>query len=63
MGNSPRDCGPGGQWLGFIGIRWGIVLMGSCPRTLYNGLGMSEQGTRSRSAVEYVYVYTCSYCA
>ena len=18
MGNSPRDCGPGGQWLGFI---------------------------------------------
>ena len=33
MGNSPRDCGPGGQWLGFIFIWWGIVLMGSCPRT------------------------------
>ena len=31
MGNSPRDCGPGGQWLGFIFISWGIVLMGSCP--------------------------------
>ena len=27
MGNSPRDCGPGGQWLGFIFIWWGIVLM------------------------------------
>ena len=26
MGNSPRDCGPGGQWLGFIFIWWGIVL-------------------------------------
>ena len=25
MGNSPRDCGPGGQWLGFIFIWWGIV--------------------------------------
>ena len=35
MGNSPRDCGPGGQWLGFIFIWWGIVLMGSCPRTDY----------------------------
>ena len=34
MGNSPRDCGPGGQWLGFIFIWWGIVLMGSCPRTV-----------------------------
>ena len=33
MGNSPRDCGPGGQWLGFIFIWWGIVLMGSCLRT------------------------------
>ena len=33
MGNSPRECGPGGQWLGFIFIWWGIVLMGSCPRT------------------------------
>ena len=33
MGNSPRDCGPGGQWLGFIFIWWGTVLMGSCPRT------------------------------
>ena len=33
MGNSPRDCGPGGQWLGFIFIWWGIVLMGRCPRT------------------------------
>ena len=33
MGNSPRDCGPGGQWLDFIFIWWGIVLMGSCPRT------------------------------
>ena len=30
MGNSPRDCGPGGQWLGFIFIWWEIVLMGSC---------------------------------
>ena len=35
VGNSPRDCGPGGQWLGFIFIWWGIVLMGSCPRTLH----------------------------
>ena len=31
MGNSPRDCGPGGQWLGFIFIwwelsSWGVVL-------------------------------------
>ena len=34
MGNSPRDCVPGGQWLGFIFIWWGIVLMGSCPRTI-----------------------------
>ena len=34
MGNSPRDCGPGWQWLGFIFIWWGIVLMGSCPRIL-----------------------------
>ena len=33
MGNSPGDCGPGGQWLGFIFIWWGIVVMGSCPRT------------------------------
>ena len=33
MGNSPRDCGPGGQWLGCTFICWGIVLMGSCPRT------------------------------
>ena len=37
MGNSPRDCGPGGQWLGFIFIWWGIVLMGSCPRTAIFG--------------------------
>ena len=36
MGNSPRDCGPGGQWLVFIFIWWGIVLMGSCPRTVHN---------------------------
>ena len=36
MGNSPRDCGSGGQWLGFIFIWWGIVLMGSCPRTYYD---------------------------
>ena len=28
MGNSPRDLGPDGQWLGFISIRWGIVLVG-----------------------------------
>ena len=28
MGNSLRDCGHGGQWLGFIFIWWGIVLMG-----------------------------------
>ena len=35
MGNSPRDCGPGGQWLGFIFIWWGIVLMGNCPRPVY----------------------------
>ena len=34
-GNSPRDCGPGGQWLGFMFIWWGIVLMGSYPRTEY----------------------------
>ena len=26
MGNSPRDCSPGGQWLGFIFIWWGVVL-------------------------------------
>ena len=26
MGNSPRDRGPGGQWLGFNIIQWGIVL-------------------------------------
>ena len=26
MRNSPRDRGPGGQWLGFIFIWWGIVL-------------------------------------
>ena len=25
MGSSPRDCGPGGQYLGFIFIEWGIV--------------------------------------
>ena len=25
MGSGPRDCGPGGQYLGFIFIRWGIV--------------------------------------
>ena len=24
--NTPRDCGPGGQWMGFIFIWWGIVL-------------------------------------
>ena len=28
MGNSRRDRGPGGQWLSFILIRWGIVLGG-----------------------------------
>ena len=28
VGNSPRDRGPGGQWLGFILIQWGIVLGG-----------------------------------
>ena len=28
VGNSPRDSGPSGQWLGFIFIRWGIVLSG-----------------------------------
>ena len=26
VGNSPRDSGPGGQWLGFIFIWWRIVL-------------------------------------
>ena len=26
MGNSPRDCGPGGQWLSFI-----VYLVGNCP--------------------------------
>ena len=26
MANSPRDCGPGGQWLSFFFILWGIVL-------------------------------------
>ena len=25
VGNSPRDCGSGGQWLGFIFIWWGIM--------------------------------------
>ena len=25
VGNSPRDRGTGGQWLGFIFIWWGIV--------------------------------------
>ena len=25
VGSSPRDCGPGGQYLWFIFIRWGIV--------------------------------------
>ena len=48
MGNSPRDCGPGGQWLGFIFIWWGIVLMGSCPRTItydhYMVRGLSIKG-------------------
>ena len=34
MGNSPRHCGPNGQWVGFISIWWGIVIMGSCPRTV-----------------------------
>ena len=38
MGNSPRDCGPGGQWLGFIFILWRIVLMGSCPRTVWRNM-------------------------
>ena len=28
MGNTPRDCGPGGQWLAFIFIWWGIALGG-----------------------------------
>ena len=26
MGNSHRDRGPGGQWLGFVFIQWRIVL-------------------------------------
>ena len=34
MENSPRHCGPGGQWLCFIFIWWGIVLIGICLRTL-----------------------------
>ena len=42
MGNSPRDCGPGGQWLGFIFIWWGIVLMGSCPRTIITGISCNS---------------------
>ena len=33
MENSPRDCGPGGQWLCFIFIWWGIVLE-PCGHTL-----------------------------
>ena len=45
MGNSPRDCGPGGQWLGFIFIWWGIVLMGSCPRTIFNILFKTKTKT------------------
>ena len=44
MGNSLRDRGPGEQWLGFIFIWWGIVLMGSCPRTIRNiSMNSSEQ--------------------
>ena len=27
MGSNPRDCGPGGQWLGFI-----FDPVGNCPR-------------------------------
>ena len=53
MGNSPRDCGPGGQWLGFIFIWWGIVLMGSYPRTAHahherEARGPLRPGTRAR---------------
>ena len=42
MGNSPRDCGPGGQWLGFIFIWWGIVLMGSCQVTQSQPVALHE---------------------
>ena len=28
VGNCPRNGGPGGQYLGFIVIRWGIVPSG-----------------------------------
>ena len=31
MGNSPRDCGPGGQWLGFIFYLVGNCLHGELP--------------------------------
>ena len=52
MGNSPRDCGPGGQWLGFIFIWWGIVLMGSCPRTArdISGWGLWRMHVKAISA-------------
>ena len=33
VGNYLRDSGPGGQWLSFIFIRWGLSPVGSCPRT------------------------------
>ena len=34
MGNTPRDRGPSGQWLGFILSGGELSLVGSCPRTL-----------------------------
>ena len=33
MGNSPRDRGPGGKWLGFILSVGELSMVGSCPRT------------------------------
>ena len=34
VGSGPMDCGPGGQKLGFIFIRWGVAPVGSYPRTV-----------------------------
>ena len=31
MGSSPRDHGPGRQYLGFIFIQWGVVLEPAGP--------------------------------
>ena len=54
VGNSPRNCGPDGQWLGFIFIWWGIVLMGSCPRTVTWNRYMNHLSVCLRN---YIYSY------